>query len=112
MYQLTHRPDIIFKIEGNLYIPTHPGNVDYQEYLKWVAEGNTAAPYVAPPPTPFELREAAFLADTTRAEMVDKLKNATPDQIKTYITNNVTNLAEARTMLIRLALAVALLVRN
>ena len=25
-----------------IYIPFDEGNTDYQEYLKWVAEGNTA----------------------------------------------------------------------
>jgi hypothetical protein len=27
-----------------LCIPLHPDNADYQEYLKWVAEGNTPEP--------------------------------------------------------------------
>lgn len=27
--------------ELDLYIPLDEGNVDYQDYLKWVAEGNT-----------------------------------------------------------------------
>jgi hypothetical protein len=26
----------------NIHIPKDPNNKDYQEYLKWVAEGNTA----------------------------------------------------------------------
>jgi len=31
------------------YIPKHPDNTDYQEYLAWLAEGNTPLP---PDPTP------------------------------------------------------------
>ena len=26
----------------NLFIPFYPDNTDYQEYLAWVADGNTA----------------------------------------------------------------------
>jgi len=28
--------------QNSVYIPKSEGNTDYQEYLKWVAEGNTA----------------------------------------------------------------------
>jgi len=28
----------------NNFIPTNPTNIDYQKYLKWVAEGNTPLP--------------------------------------------------------------------
>jgi hypothetical protein len=30
--------------EGFTFIPMNPENTDYQEYLKWVAEGNTPEP--------------------------------------------------------------------
>jgi hypothetical protein len=32
----------IRRVEDNMLIPTEPANMDYQEYLAWVAEGNTA----------------------------------------------------------------------
>ena len=32
----------IYHTEEGCYIPPHPGNTHYQEYLKWVSEGNTA----------------------------------------------------------------------
>lgn len=33
----------VFNIQGNVttFIPFSPDNTDYQEYLEWVAEGNT-----------------------------------------------------------------------
>ena len=33
---------MILRKEDMLYIPKEEANTDYQEYLKWVAEGNTA----------------------------------------------------------------------
>jgi hypothetical protein len=38
--------DVVNKITDNkiLSIPFDPANTDYQEYLKWVAEGNTPEP--------------------------------------------------------------------
>ena len=51
MYQLTPS-DTILRLSDNAYIPQAPGNRDYREYLDWLAEGNTPAPYVAPPPSP------------------------------------------------------------
>ena len=37
-------PVCINKIGTRLFIPFAEGNADYQEYLKWVAEGNTPEP--------------------------------------------------------------------
>jgi hypothetical protein len=30
--------------EGELFVPISDGNLDYQEILEWVAEGNTIEP--------------------------------------------------------------------
>ena len=33
--------EIIQRLSDNAFIPFDPANTDYQEYLEWVAEGNT-----------------------------------------------------------------------
>jgi hypothetical protein len=35
---------IVLHIESNTFIPMNPDNTDYQQYLAWVAEGNTPEP--------------------------------------------------------------------
>ena len=47
-YKLTTNPitgatdEVILRKADNAFIPCVEGNKDYQEYLAWVAEGNTA----------------------------------------------------------------------
>jgi hypothetical protein len=36
--------DMIKRIADSAVIPFDPANVDYQEYLEWLAEGNTPEP--------------------------------------------------------------------
>jgi hypothetical protein len=36
--------DTVLRIEDNVGIPCVQGNSDYQQYLEWVAEGNTPEP--------------------------------------------------------------------
>lgn len=38
------REDVIVKIENNSFIPFDSDNRDYQEYIKWLEEGNTPEP--------------------------------------------------------------------
>lgn len=49
MYKLIIN-DLIVRIADNAGIPADPANTDYQQYLQWLAEGNTPEPYIAPPP--------------------------------------------------------------
>lgn len=36
--------DMVQKLPDMAFIPFDPANRDYQEYLEWVAEGNTPEP--------------------------------------------------------------------
>lgn len=50
MYKLTQSETTVHRLTDNAFIPFDGGNRDYQEYLEWLAEGNTPEPYVTPPP--------------------------------------------------------------
>ena len=43
MYKLTKHTSIV-RLADNASIPADPANTDYQEYLDWIAAGNTPEP--------------------------------------------------------------------
>ena len=67
-YQLLQSATTILRTADNAFIPTDPGNSDYQAYQAWVAAGNAPAAAVAAanPPT---LRAADYMARFTSAEI-------------------------------------------
>jgi hypothetical protein len=52
-------------------------------------------------------RMQALLVEALADEFIDRLRSATPDQIKTYVQNNVTDLPSAKVFLAKLGCAVA-----
>jgi hypothetical protein len=65
-----------------------------------------------PLPTPEEQRASTFRSDAARIDMLDKLRNATPAQIDTWVENQVTNLASAKVVLAMLIKILATVVKE
>ena len=42
--KLTNEVDFVQRLSDTTFIPFDPANTDYQEYLKWLAEGNEPLP--------------------------------------------------------------------
>jgi hypothetical protein len=49
MYKLLNNSPVIFRVADNTYISNDENSTDYQQYLAWLAEGNTPEPADIPP---------------------------------------------------------------
>ena len=70
----------VLDTETNAHIPDAGGNRDWQEYLEWLAEGNTPDPADPPPvpPTGGELFDQQIDGDPVTKALVDELEVLSP----------------------------------
>lgn len=84
---------------------------DFAPYQIFVDRWTAAAPPPPPPPTQAELdriaRRATLATEAAADTFIDALRGATPDQIRTFVQNNVTDLPSAKLFIAKLAVAVA-----
>lgn len=102
-----------------LHIPNDTRNRHWQEYLAWVALGNTPDPEFTQAELDAQAAEAAEralrLANRAAAKadaLVAELASRTPAEIDAYIVANVTDLASAKLVLRALAQVVGVLARE
>lgn len=70
--------------------------------IGWTWDGSiftAPPPNTDPLPTPEQVRAATFAALPERQDLIARLKTATPAQVDSWLTTNVTTLAQARTVL-------------
>jgi len=68
-YQLTNSTTIK-RLSDNAFIPQDPANTEYQQYLKWLEEGNTPLPPdPIPEPEPLTAQQKLEAAGLTVEEL-------------------------------------------
>ena len=107
MYKLT-KFEAIQRLADKAFISPSAGNLDYVEYLKWVALGNTPAPADPdPPPSQSHVDGVAAKADVK----VQQLLAMTPAQVDTFL-GTVNTLPEVKALVKTLAKIVCVLGRQ
>ena len=106
MYQLM--PGGVLRFSDGAFIPSNPLNADWIAFLGWLAEGNTALPYVQPVVSQDDI-DAAVINTYTK---LIALKTMTPAEVIAWVQANVTTLAAAQDAIATLAIAVGFLARR
>lgn len=116
MYKKTNNTYII-RVADNAIIPDDLKNTDYREYLAWINAGNTVLPV-----DPKSQEEVALEEKTKKIKeeknkltsdvLVKYLTEHTAEEIDTYIKNNITTLNDVKNIVIKLAIAVGVALRE
>jgi len=112
MYKLTKTTEII-RLSDGATIPADTRNTDYTEYLEWLELGNV--PSSIDPPTEVELQAIQDEVDAIEARAhvkLQALRNMTPAQVQSWVTNNVKTLAQAQDAIATLAIGMSILARR
>ena len=80
MYKLTRYDSTIIRLADNAYIPPDPANTAFQEYLKWVDEGNEPLEADPLPDNSDALRAAAYVSESDPLFFKAQRGEATMDQ--------------------------------
>lgn len=114
MYKLSQNPAIII-LDGSA-IPIDPHNADYQQYLDWLAAGNTPEPADEPTPEEITRQEEITQAPLTARQFfvatpaaIDFIRLAPEDQA-TQIDAMTT--AQLKTVIKYLTVAVSALIKR
>lgn len=74
MYYKIINSNIVHRLSDNTFISQDPANADYQQYLKWLEEGNEPLPPdPIPEPTPLTPQQKLEAAGLTVEELKELL---------------------------------------